>query len=227
VSFVHIGLSGNEVSTMAGMANEDRLSGLMKSGIGENNPVLVQILGICSALAVTGLVSTTLVMGLSLMLVTSLSCLFISLLRNTIPHRVRLMVQMLVISVFVILIHLYLKAFHYDISRALGAYVGLIITNCIVLGRSEGYALRHGPIASFIDGLANAFGYALVLLCISLVREGFGGGTLLGWKWSPAGFRPALILKSAPGAFVTLGCLVWIVRGWALRKSSAQGATKA
>ena len=202
-----------------GAGNNDSLSSLTKSGVATNNPILVQTLGICSALAVTGLVSTTLVMGFSLMLVTSLSCLFVSLMRDTIPHRVRLMVQMLVISVFVIFIHLYLKAFQYDTSRALGPYISLIITNCIVLGRCEGYSLRHGPLASFIDGLANAFGYALVLLCVSIVREGFGGGTLLGWKWSPAAFRPALILKSAPGAFLTLGVLVWIVKGIAGRKS--------
>ena len=210
-----------------GAGNNDSLSSLTKSGVATNNPVLVQTLGICSALAVTGLVSTTLVMGFSLMLVTSLSCLFVSLLRDTIPHRVRLMVQMLVISVFVIFIHLYLRAFQYDTSRALGPYVGLIITNCIVLGRCEGYSLRHGPVASFVDGLANAFGYALVLLCVSIVREGFGGGTLLGWKWSPATFRPALILKSAPGAFLTLGVLVWIVKGIAGRKAKQAEAAKA
>lgn len=186
--------------------------GIIREAVGKDNPVLTQVLGICSALAVTGLVSTTLVMGLALMIVTALSCLLVSLLRNTIPYRVRLMIQMLVISVFVILVHLYLRAYHLEMSKALGPYVGLIITNCIVLGRCEAYAIRSRPLPAFVDGLANGAGYALVLLCIAVVRELLGGGTVLGYAMVPANFQPAMLLKTAPGAFLTLGVLVWIVK---------------
>lgn len=181
-------------------------------GIGRNNPILVQILGICSALAVTNAVKPTLVMGAALILVTACSSLIISLMRTTMPHRVRLMAQMLVISVLVIVVHLCLRAYYFDMSERLGPYVGLIITNCIVLGRSEAYAMHHGPGLSFLDGMGTASGYAAVLLIISLVRESLGSGTLLGFAVMPAGFKPALLLGAAPGAFVTLGVLVWIVR---------------
>ena len=181
-------------------------------GIGRNNPILVQILGICSALAVTNAVKPTLVMGVALILVAACSNLVISLLRTTIPHRVRLIAQMLVISSLVIVVHLGLRAYYYEMSERLGPYVGLIITNCIVLGRTEAYALHHGPGLSFLDGMGTAAGYALVLLLISLVREPLGCGTLLGFPVVPSGFKPALLLSSAPGAFVTLGTLVWIVR---------------
>jgi Na+-transporting NADH:ubiquinone oxidoreductase subunit D len=181
-------------------------------GIGRNNPILVQILGICSSLAVTNSVKPTLVMGIALILVTACSNLVISLMRTTMPHRVRLIAQMLVISVLVIVVHLCLRAYYYDMSERLGPYVGLIITNCIVLGRTEAYALHHGPVLSFLDGMGTAAGYAMVLLIISLVREPLGSGTLLGFPVVPSGFKPALVLSAAPGAFVTLGTLVWIVR---------------
>jgi Na+-transporting NADH:ubiquinone oxidoreductase subunit D len=184
----------------------------VKDGVGRNNPVLRQALGICSALAVTGFVSTTLVMCAALLFVSSLSCLIVSLIRKAIPHRVRLIVQMLVISTLVIVVHLYLRAFHYEMSQALGPYVGLIITNSLILGRCEGYAMRNGPVASFLDGFGNAAGYALVLLAISLIREPLGNGTLLGHAIMPAAFRPAMLLKAAPGAFLTMGIVVWIVR---------------
>jgi Na+-transporting NADH:ubiquinone oxidoreductase subunit D len=186
--------------------------GIIREALGKDNPVLVQVLGICSALAVTSLVSTTLVMGLALMIVTSLSCLLVSLLRDTIPYRVRLMVQMMLISVLVILIHLYLRAYHLEMSKSLGPYVGLIITNCIVLGRCEAFALRSKPLPAFLDGLANGAGYALVLLAIAIIREPLGGGTLLGYNVVPAGFQPAMFFKTAPGAFLTLGVVVWVVK---------------
>ncbi|MGI5924314.1 MAG: Rnf-Nqr domain containing protein [Lentisphaeria bacterium] len=186
--------------------------GIIREALGKDNPVLVQVLGICSALAVTSLVSTTLVMGLALMIVTSLSCLLVSLLRDTIPYRVRLMVQMMLISVLVILIHLYLRAYHLEMSKSLGPYVGLIITNCIVLGRCEAFALRSKPLPAFLDGLANGAGYALVLLAIAIIREPLGGGTLLGYNVVPTGFQPAMFFKTAPGAFLTLGVVVWVVK---------------
>ncbi len=152
----------------------------VSNGIGSENPVLCHALGVCSALAVTGFVSTTLVMGGALLFVASMSTLAVSLLRNVIPHRVRLIAQMLIISMLVILVHLFLKAYFYDMSRALGPYVGLIITNCLILGRCESYAVRNTPVMSFLDGLGSAIGYALVLLVISLIREPLGNGTLLG-----------------------------------------------
>ena len=195
-----------------GVCGPGELKNTVRDGIGKNNPVLCQALGICSALAVTGFVSTTLVMCAALLFVASSSCLFVSLIRNAIPHRVRLIVQMLIISTLVILVHLYLRAFHFDMSQALGPYVGLIITNCLILGRCEGYAMRHGPVPSFLDGLANAAGYAVVLLAISLIREPLGSGTLLGYRITPDAFRPALLLKAAPGAFVSMGIVVWVVR---------------
>ena len=190
-------------------------------GIGRNNPIIVQILGICSALAVTNAVKPTLVMGAALILVASGSSLTVSLLRTTMPHRVRLMAQMLVISVLVIVVHLFLRAYCFEMSERLGPYVGLIITNCIVLGRCESYALHHGPWRSFLDGLGAAAGYALVLLVIAVAREALGCGTLLGLAVVPAGFRPALLISAAPGAFVTLGVLVWVVRSiWPLQEPS-------
>jgi Na+-transporting NADH:ubiquinone oxidoreductase subunit D len=190
----------------------DKVVEPVKEGIGKQNPILVQALGICSALAVTGLVSTTLVMDAALLFVAGFSCFIISLIRNTIPHRVRLIAQMLVISTLVTFVHIYLRARHYEMSRALGPYIPLIVTNCILLGRTEGYAMRNGPIASFFDGIGNAIGYALVLLLISLIREPIGSGTILGFHVMPSNFEPAMLLKSAPGAFLAMGVVVWIVR---------------
>ncbi|MBT3378597.1 MAG: NADH:ubiquinone reductase (Na(+)-transporting) subunit D [Lentisphaerae bacterium] len=184
----------------------------VKDGIASQNPVLIQALGICSALAVTSFVSTTLVMGAALLFVSAFSTLAISLLRKAVPHRVRLIVQMLVISTLVILVHLYLRAYWFDMSKALGPYVGLIITNCLILGRCEGYAMRNGPLLSFLDGLGNAAGYALVLLAIALIREPLGHGTLLGMSVVPSTFKPAMLVASAPGAFLCMGLVVWVVR---------------
>ncbi len=189
-----------------------RLAEPVREGITSRNPVLCQALGVCSALAVTGYVSTTLVMGAALLFVASISTLSISLLRQSIPHRVRLIVQMLVISTLVILVHLYLRAYHFDMSKALGPYVGLIITNCLILGRCESYAMRNGPLLSFLDGMGSAAGYAAVLLAIALIREPLGSGTLLGFAVFPEAFKPALLFKAAPGAFITMGAVVWIVR---------------
>lgn len=198
----------------------------VKDGVTRNNPILVQALGICSALAVTSLVKPTLVMGIALVFVSSFSCLLISLMRQAIPHRVRLIVQMLVISVLVIVVHLYLRAYHFDMSERLGPYVGLIITNCIILGRCEAYAMRNGPLHSFLDGLGSAAGYALILLLIAVVREPLGSGTLLGFPimdqlaglfgsgadgQAPT-YPSAMLLKAAPGAFITMGAVVWVIR---------------
>lgn len=183
----------------------------VKDGIGPQNPILCQSLGICSALAVTGYVSTTLVMGAALLFVASLSTLSVSLLRNVTPHRVRLIVQMLIISMLVIVVHLFLRAWWFDMSKALGPYVGLIITNCLILGRCEGYAMRNGPVMSFLDGLGSASGYALVLLTISIIREPLGNGTFLGYNIMGQSFLPVRLIGAAPGAFLAMGIVVWVV----------------
>jgi Na+-transporting NADH:ubiquinone oxidoreductase subunit D len=185
----------------------------LKDGIGRNNPVLCQALGICSALAVTTMVSTALVMGGALLVVASLSSLAVSLLRNLIPHRMRLIAQMLVISTLVIVVHLFLRAHYYDMSRALGPYVGLIITNCLILGRTESCALRRRPHIAVLDGFGNALGYAIVLVAIALVREPLGMGTLLGVPVMGANYLPALLISAPPGAFLVAAVVVWIVRG--------------
>lgn len=198
--------------TTVGCSDSSELVKPVNEGIGSHNPVLKQVLGICSALAVTGLVSTTVVMCIALVFVCSMSTLIISLIRDLVPHRVRLIVQMLVVSTLVMLVHQYLRAYHFEMSRALGPYVGLIITNCIILGRCEGYAMRNGPVLSFLDGFGNAAGYGLVLLAIALIREPLGAGTLYGFRITPGSFDPALLAKAAPGAFLAMGVVVWVVR---------------
>jgi Na+-transporting NADH:ubiquinone oxidoreductase subunit D len=199
---------------MAGGApgGQEALLQPVKDGIGCNNPVVCQTLGICSALAVTGFVNTTLVMGAALLFVGSLSSLAVSLLRNVTPHRVRLIVQMLVIATLVGLVYQFLRAYWFDMSKALGAYVALIITNCILLGRCEAYAMHNGPLRSALDGFGSAAGYALVLLAISLIREPLGNGTLLGWHILPASYPAARLVSAAPGAFLAMGIVVWLVR---------------
>ncbi len=184
----------------------------VKDGVGSENPVLRHALGVCSALAVTGFVSTTLVMAASLLFVASMSCLLVSLTRKLIPHQVRLIAQMLIVSTLVIMVHLYLQAYHFEMSRTLGPYVGLIITNCLILGRTEAYAIRNRPLASFMDGFGSALGYAVVLLGVAVIRETLGRGTLLGHAVMPEGYMPVMLLSSAPGAFFALGAVAWIVK---------------
>ncbi len=184
----------------------------VKDGIGCNNPVLCQALGICSALAVTGYVKPTVVMGAALLFVASFSSLAVSLLRNVTPHRVRLIVEMLVIATLVGLVYQFLRAYWFTMSEALGAYVALIITNCLILGRCEGFAMRNGPIRSALDGFGSAAGYALVLLAIAAIREPLGHGTLLGYPILPGSYVGAQLISGPPGAFLAMGIIVWIVR---------------
>ena len=166
----------------------------------------------------TSRVDTTLVMAASLLFVGFFSCLAISLMRSITPRRVRMIVYMLVISTFVIVTDQYLKARHFELSKALGPYVGLIITNCILMGRCEAYASRNPPVASALDGAGNCLGYGLVLLAISLVREPLGAGTILGLEIGAAGYRlipegyECLLMGMAPGAFFAMAVLVWVVR---------------
>ncbi len=184
----------------------------VKDGILTENPILRHTLGICSALAVTGFVDTAIVMGIALLFVASISSLAVSFLRNIIPARVRLIAQMLIISVLVIIVHLYLRAFWFNMSQALGPYVGLIITNCLILGRCESYAMRNKPLTSFLDGFGSALGYALVLLAIALIREPLGHGSLLGFNIMGKKYILNLFVGAAPGAFLVMGIIAWIVR---------------
>ena len=183
-------------------------------GLWNDNPVLRQILGICSTLAVTNLMVNTLVMNAGLIFTVAMSSLTVSVLRNYTPMRIRMMAQTLIIASYVIIVDISIKAYLPEISEALGPYVGLIITNCIVMGRCEAFARNNPPWPSFLDGIAVGFGYALVLASIALVREPLGFGTLLGFRIMPQGFTPWTIMIMAPGAFFTLGVFAWFVRAF-------------
>jgi Na+-transporting NADH:ubiquinone oxidoreductase subunit D len=186
--------------------------------VGKNNPVFVQILGICSTLAVTNVVANTVVMCIGLIWATAMSNLCVSLLRKWIPARVRMMVETLIIAVWVIVVDIALRAYLPDISRQLGPYVGLIITNCIVMGRTEAFGLANPPGLSLLDGFASGLGYAYVLLIIAVVRELLGSGTLLGIRILGAWWTNWSIFVMAPGAFFLLAVLIWIVKGAILRE---------
>ena len=186
----------------------------------KGNPITVLVLGICSSLAVTVQLKGALVMALSVTLVTAFSSLFISLLRNTIPNRVRIIVQLVVVAMFVILIDQALKAISYDTSKMLSVYIGLIITNCIIMGRIEAFALGNKPWPSFVDGAFNGLGYGMILIIVAFFRELFGSGTLLGFQIIPQSWyienggwyanNGLMILP--PMALILLGCVVWVHR---------------
>jgi Na+-transporting NADH:ubiquinone oxidoreductase subunit D len=182
------------------------------TGLWKDNPVLRQILGICSTLAVTNLMVNTLVMDLGLIFTVCMSSVTVSLLRKVTPVRIRMMVQTLIIASYVIIVDIMIKAYLPDISEALGPYVALIITNCIIMGRCEAFARNNPPVASFIDGLGMSLGYSLVLIAIALIREPLGFGTLLGLRIMPDGFIQWTVMIMAPGAFFTLGIMVWILK---------------
>ena len=198
-----------------------KIGKLSMANLGRDNPVFVQILGICSTLAVTNVLENTVVMSLGLIFVTSLSNTTVSVLRKWIPSRIRMMVSTLIIASYMILVDIILKAYVPDISRQLGPYVGLIITNCIIMGRAEAFALNNKPGISFIDGLTSGIGYSYVLLIIAFFRELMGSGTIWGipvlgdwWvKWS--------IMGMAPGAFFILAVFIWIVKGKLIKEKAA------
>ncbi|MCS6832300.1 MAG: NADH:ubiquinone reductase (Na(+)-transporting) subunit D [Flammeovirgaceae bacterium] len=181
----------------------------------ENNPITVQVLGICSALAVTAKMEPTLVMSVSVIFVVVFSNLIISLLRNTIPQRIRIIVQLGVIATLVILVDQVLKAYVYEVSKLVGVYVGLIITNCIVMGRLEAFAMGNKPYDSVLDGLGSSLGYAWVILAISFIRELWGSGSIFGFKlFQELGipFQANGLMTSPVGAFLVLAVIVWIQR---------------
>ena len=194
----------------------------LTSPLSANNPVIVQILGICSALAVTVKMEPAFVMGLSVMVVTAFANLVMSLLRNGIPSRIRIIVQLVVIAALVILVDQFLKAFVYDVSKQLSVYVGLIITNCIIMGRVEAYALGNKPWDSFLDGIGNGLGYAAILLIVAFFRELFGSGTLFGiriipesWYIANGGFYSNVgIMLFPPMALIIVGVIIWVHRSF-------------
>lgn len=187
---------------------------ILKNGIWKENPIYRQVLGICSALAVTNLVANTLFMCFGVIFTVTLSNLTVSLLRNYIPTRVRMIVQVLIIASYVMIVDIIIKALAPDIHRFIGPYVGLIITNCIIMGRAEAFASQNRPLPSALDGLACGLGYSLVLVAIALVREPMGFGTLLGYPL-PARelwWHSWTIMVMPPGAFFMLGIATWIAR---------------
>ena len=186
----------------------------LKRMLWEENPVIGQILGICSALAVTNLVKNTLVMCLGLIFTLMMSCLTVSLLRNVIPRQVRMIIQVLVIAAYVIVIKIILDAYLPEISNELGPYVGLIITNCIVMGRTEGYAMNNKPIDSIYDGIGAGIGYSLVLLPIAMIREPLGLGTFFGMQLLPPDWTKWNMMVIAPSGFFALATYIWIVRAF-------------
>ena len=179
------------------------------------NPVLVQVLGICSALAVTSQLKPALVMGVAVTVITAFSNLIISLLRNTVPNRIRIVVQLVVVAALVTIVSQVLKAFVYDVSVQLSVYVGLIITNCILMGRLEAFAMQNKPLPSFVDGFANGLGYGMILVIVGAIRELFGRGTLLGYQIIPDGcydfgYINNGMMTMPAMALIIIGCVIWV-----------------
>ena len=185
----------------------------------KNNPIALQILGICSALAVTSSLKVTVVMCISVILVTGFSSLAVSSIRHHIPSNIRIIVQMVIIASLVIVVDQVLKAYFFAISKQLSVFVGLIITNCIVMGRAEGFAMQNKPLPSFIDGIGNGLGYSVVLLFVATVRELFGAGSLFGYQILPLAteggwYVPNGLLLLPPSAFFLIGFFIWALRSW-------------
>lgn len=185
----------------------------------DNNPITLQVLGICSALAVTSQLSTALIMSLALTSVTACSSAGIAFIRNHVPSSIRIIAQMVIIASLVIVVDQLLKAFAYEISKQLSVFVGLIITNCIVMGRAEAYAMKNPPWESFLDGIGNGLGYSLILITVAIIRELFGSGKLLGIDVLPllkdgGWYVPNGLLLLPPSAFFLIGLLIWAVRTW-------------
>jgi Na+-transporting NADH:ubiquinone oxidoreductase subunit D len=192
---------------------------ILRDGIWDDNPVFRQLIGLCSALAVTNLCMNSFIMGMGLTFVTGLSSFTISLIRQFTPKHIRMMVQVLIIAVYVIIVDIFLRAYMPELSKALGPYVGLIITNCIIMGRAEAYAQNNPPIPSLIDGIANGLGYTLVLLSIAVVREILAFGSIFGIKILGEGFVPWTIMIMPPSAFFLLAIIIWVTHNIQDKKS--------
>jgi len=195
------------------------LKGVILKPILHDNPIALQVLGVCSALAVTSKLETALVMCMALTIVTACSNMLISLIRHQIPSSIRIIVQMTVIASLVIVVDQLLKAYAFGTAKQMSVFVGLIITNCIVMGRAEAYAMKNGPIMSFFDGIGNGLGYSAILICVATIRELFGSGSILGFTiLSPVkdgGWYPTNgLLLLPPSAFFIIGLLIWALRTW-------------
>ena len=185
----------------------------------KDNPVIVQVLGICSCLAVTAKLEPALVMGISVIAVLAFSNVIISLIRNTIPSNIRIIVQLVVVAALVIIVNQLLLAFAYDVSKQLSVFIGLIITNCILMGRLEAFAMGNKPWPSFLDGIGNGIGYGLILVIVGFFRELFGSGTLMGYQifpqsWYDAGYMNNGLMILPPMALIVVACIIWVHRSY-------------
>lgn len=185
--------------------------------LSKDNPVIVQVLGICSALAVTAKMEPALVMTISVTAVLALANVIISLLRNTIPSSIRIIVQLVIVAALVVVVDQVLKAYNYEVSKALSVFIGLIITNCIIMGRLEAFALNNRPWPAFLDGIGNGLGYGIILIIVSFFRELFGSGTLFGCQvfpqwWYDAGYQNNGMMILPPMALIVVACIIWAHR---------------
>lgn len=199
------------------MALSAKTKAALLGPLNKNNPVIVQVLGICSALAVTSKLEPSIVMAIAVTIVVALANVIISLLRNTIPNRIRIIVQLVVVAALVTIVSEVLKAFAYDVNKQLSVFVGLIVTNCILMGRLEAFALGNGAWPSFLDGIGNGLGYGWILVAVGFVRELFGSGTLFGHKVIPqalydAGYENNGLMMLAPMALIIVACIIWVHR---------------
>ncbi|MBQ9077078.1 MAG: NADH:ubiquinone reductase (Na(+)-transporting) subunit D [Muribaculaceae bacterium] len=199
------------------MAQNNRTLGVLFNPLSKDNPVIVQILGICSALAVTAKLEPAIVMGISVIAVVAFANVIISLIRNTIPTSIRIIVQLVVVAGLVVIVDQLLKAYAYDVSKQLSVFIGLIITNCILMGRLEAFAMSNKPWPAFLDGIGNGAGYAIILIIVAFFRELLGSGTLLGYQVIPDSFYEAGYVNNGlmilpPMALITVACIIWVHR---------------
>ncbi|MCH5223759.1 MAG: NADH:ubiquinone reductase (Na(+)-transporting) subunit D [Muribaculaceae bacterium] len=185
--------------------------------LSQDNPVIVQVLGICSALAVTAKLEPAVVMTISVTAVLALANVIISLMRNTIPNSIRIIVQLVVVAALVVIVDQVLKAWNYEVSKALSVFIGLIITNCIIMGRLEAFAMSNRPWPAFLDGIGNALGYGIILIIVAFFRELFGSGTIFGYQvipqwWYDAGYQNNGMMILPPMALITVACIIWVHR---------------
>ena len=199
--------------------DKKELKDVILKPIWDNNPIALQVLGVCSALAVTTKLETALVMCMALTVVTACSNLLISLIRNQIPSSIRIIVQMTIIASLVIVVDQVLKAYAFQTAKQMSVFVGLIITNCIVMGRAEAYAMKNGPVMSFFDGIGNGLGYSVILISVAVVRELFGSGSILGYTLltpikDGGWYQSNGLMLMPPSAFFIIGFLIWAIRAW-------------
>jgi len=191
---------------------EPKAKDVLLDPVFKNNPIALQVLGICSALAVTTKLDTSLTMCVAVIFVVAFSNLAVSVIRNYIPSSVRIIVQMTIIASLVILVDQVLKAYAFDVAKQMSVFVGLIITNCIVMGRAEAFAMKNSPMVSFLDGIGNGLGYSFILLTVGFFRELFGSGKLLGMQVMPDSYQPNGLMLLAPSAFFLIGIIIWVIR---------------